>query len=237
MLDKAALQFCLADAFHPGCEMTWPVRHPSMYSAPFRFRHRPPSDPEPNYGKDLTTQNVEQPNGPLYAQAPGDITRWMALPWQGDTAFCRSGYDPEYDPYVPTFWPARVPNQVLTEDDYKIVVDTSRPIEERIAAWNRRAQWLRSLTGSIAEQMMQMIAEFGRMGIVEARPGVKEDPLFPETMYVETLPAERLEALRAQAVRLMAEAPAVRESRVRQAGWESEEQLAEFRSVRVRHRS
>jgi hypothetical protein len=235
MLDKAALHFCLADAFHPGCEVTWPVRHSSMYAAPFRFRHRPASDPEPNYGSNLTAQNVEQPNGPLYAQAPGDVTRWMALPWQGDTAFCRSGYEPEYDPYVPTFWSARVPNQVLTEDDYKIVVDTSQPMGERIAALNRRGQWLRSLTGSVAEQMMQMIAEFGKMGIVEARPGVKGDPLFPETLYVETLPPERLEALRAQAVKLMAEAPTVRESRVRQAGWESEAQLAEFRSVRVRH--
>ena len=40
MLDRAALEFCLADAFHPGCEMTWPVRHASMYMAPFRIRHR-----------------------------------------------------------------------------------------------------------------------------------------------------------------------------------------------------
>ena len=42
----------------------------------------------------------------------------MAVPWQTDTASCRSGYylgyGPRYDPYVPTFWPARVPNQVLT---------------------------------------------------------------------------------------------------------------------------
>ena len=26
MLDSAALHFCLADAFHPGCEMTWTMR-------------------------------------------------------------------------------------------------------------------------------------------------------------------------------------------------------------------
>ena len=37
MLDKAALHYCLADAFHPGCEMTWPLRHASMYEAPFRL--------------------------------------------------------------------------------------------------------------------------------------------------------------------------------------------------------
>jgi len=237
MLDAAALHFCLADAFHPGCEMTWPMRHLSMYTSPFRIRHRPAGDPEPDNGKELNAQNVEQPNGPLYAQAPGDITRWMAIPWQGDTAFCRSGYDPEYDPYLPMFWAARVPNQVLTEDDYKIVVDTSRPLHERLVALNHREQWLRSLTGSVARQMMQMIAEFGKMGVVETRPGVKNDPLFPETLYVETLTQERFEALRAHAARLKAEAPAAPESRVRQAGWESEEQLAEFRSVRVRHRS
>lgn len=237
MLDTAAMHFCLADAFHPGCEMTWPVRHSSMYSAPFRIRIRPASDPEPNYGTDLNAQNVQQPNGPLYAQSPGDITRWMAVPWQGDTAFCRSGYDPDYDPYLPMFWAARVPNQVLTEEDYQIVIDTSRPLQERLVALNHRKQWLRSLTGSVAQQMMQMIAEFGKMGVVEARPGVKGDPLFPETLFVETLTQERFEALRVQAATLLAAAPAAAEDRVRQAGWESEEQFAEFRSVRVRHRS
>ena len=59
--------------------------------------------------------------GPLYAQGPGDLTRWMGLPWQADTGFCRSGYTAPgytYDPYLPTFWPARVPNQVLTEANY-----------------------------------------------------------------------------------------------------------------------
>ena len=25
-LTQAAMAFCLADAFHPGCEMTWPLR-------------------------------------------------------------------------------------------------------------------------------------------------------------------------------------------------------------------
>src|SRR5205823_14648163 len=37
MLDQAALEFCLADAFHPGCEMTWPARQATMYMAPFRI--------------------------------------------------------------------------------------------------------------------------------------------------------------------------------------------------------
>ena len=233
-LTKSALHFCLADAFHPGCEMTWPMRHASMYEAPFRIRRRPPG-PEPTYGAQLTQQIALAPGGPLYAQGPGDISRWMALPWQGDTAFCRSGYDPDYDPYLPTFWPARVPNQVLTQEDYDKVVNTSLPREERIIAFNNRPNWLRALKGGVAEEMNQMVAHFGAMGIVEARPGIKNDPDFPETIYVETLIGSRLKAQAVQAVLLLQEQPAP-PTRVQRAGWESQEQLEEFRSVRVRHR-
>ena len=234
MLTKAALHFCLADAFHPGCEMTWPMRHASVYEAPFRIRRRAPG-PEPTYGSQLTQQIALQPGGPLYAQGPGDISRWMALPWQGDTAFCRSGYDPEYDPYLPTFWPARVPNQVLTQEDYEKVVNTSLPRERRVIAFNHRPNWLRALKGSVVEVMKQMVAHFGAMGIVEARPGVKNDPDFPEVIYVETLAGSHLRVQALQGTRLLAE-QATPLTRIQRAGWESQEQLEEFRSVRVRNR-
>ena len=105
MLDRAALDFCLADAFHPGCEITWPMRHQSLFTSPFRIRHAPPGSPAPDLGSTLTQDSALAVGGPLYAQRPGDLTRWMALPWQMDTAFCRSGDDTDYDPYLPTFWP------------------------------------------------------------------------------------------------------------------------------------
>jgi hypothetical protein len=235
MLDKAALHFCLADTFHPGCEMTWPMRHASMFAKPFRFRQRPQGTPEPDYGPQLNPQIALQTDGPLYAQGPGDITRWMALPWQGDTAFCRSGYNPEYDPYVPTFWAARVPNQVLTEEDYGTVMDTQRTRAERLAAYNHRPSWLRAIDeGAVADVMMRMIAEFGALGIVEARPGPKNDPDFPETIYVETLGASHLKAQAMKVSRLLA-APPRPLTRIERAGWSSEEQFRAFRSVRVRH--
>lgn len=235
MLTRAALHFCLADAFHPGCEMTWPMRQASMYESPFRIRRRPAGELEPSYGPELTQQIALRPGGPVYAQGPGDISRWMALPWQGDTAFCRSGYEPEFDPYLPTFWPARVPNQVLTEEDYQKVIDTSLPREERIIAFNNRPGWLRALTGNVAEQMNQMVAHFGAMGVVEARPGVKDDPEFPEVIYVESLAGSHLKKTALKVARLMTEQPAAL-SRTQRAGWESEQQLEEFRNIRVRHR-
>jgi hypothetical protein len=237
-LTEAALTFCLADAFHPGAELTWPLRHASMYSEPFRIRHRPAGEPEPDYGPRLTQAVVLRPNGPLYAQGPGDLTRWMALPWQGDTAYCRSGYDLEYDPYLPTFWPARVPNQVLTQVDFEIATDTRRPLAERLAAFNNRESWLRFLSGPPPAQMQQMIDGFGKQGILEARTWVPDDPQLPALMLVESLPAERTER------RLEADVPGVaaaaapvpahlrKKTRLERAGWESHEQHQAFRALR-----
>jgi hypothetical protein len=189
MLDRAALTFCLADAFHPGCEMTWPIRHTSMFMAPFRLRHRAIGDPEDNYGPTLTPDAVMVVDGPLYGQSPGSISRWMAVPWQGDTASCLSGYnmgfERRYDPYVPTFWPARVPNDVLTEHDYRIVMDVARPIGERQAAFERRAYWLRWLSRKYPQGINEMVSEFGKLGVVEARPG-PEDGAFGPVLHVES---------------------------------------------------
>lgn len=186
MLTKAALDFCLADAFHPGCEMTWPVRQIALYRAPFRFAHAPAGWVEPDYGITLTYAIASAPNGCLGPQVPGGISRWMAVPWQCDTASCRSGYNKAYDPYVPTFWPARVPNQVLTRQDYDMVMDTERPLPERQAAFARRADWDAplGLKAPYVTQINNMIAHFDHLGVVESRPGT-QDGSFPATMEVE----------------------------------------------------
>ncbi|MCL3997750.1 LodA/GoxA family CTQ-dependent oxidase [Streptomyces lavenduligriseus] len=206
LLDRAALDFCLADAFHPGCEVTWPVRHSSMYSEPFRIRHRPAGRPERPYGETLTQEDVFAADGPLQAQGPGDLTRWMAVPWQTDTASCRSGYEsgaglgPRYDPHLPTFWPARVPNHVLTEDDYRIVNrEPGHTAQEagdqdagaddpREAAFARRASWLRGLRGTYPEQLRQAVGEWHHFGIVESRPYTVGDGRFPARIQVESTP-------------------------------------------------
>jgi hypothetical protein len=239
MLDQAALHFCLADAFHPGCEMTWPVRHTSIFEKPFRFRLQARGQPASDYGSGLTPAIAMAPGGPLFEQGPGTISRWMALPWQGDTAFCRSGYpgySTSFDPYVPTFWPARVPNQVLTAEDYAVVMDLSRSREERLAAFNNRASWNRGLPTDVASAMMKMVADFAHMGVVEARPGIPFDPDFPAVIWVESIPAHRVEALRAHAAALMAERRPGPPTEAQLAGWESEAHRDAFAAVRLRFR-
>jgi hypothetical protein len=243
MLNKASLHYCLADAFHPGCELTWPIRHPSIFTNPFRIRRRRANENSNIYGSTLDQNEALAPNGPLYSQGPGDLTRWMGIPWQGDTAYCRSGYDPEFDPYLPSFWPARVPNWVLSEDDYKIVVDTCQTREQRLFAFNRRVSWYRFIDTepSVADRMKKMIAIFGAQGIVEARVGVPDDPDFPEVIYVESLREEQKEVFRVAAATSLEAAEKVpigsRLSRIHLAGWTDERHLLDALNLRARRKS
>lgn len=208
-LDLAALHFCMGGPFHPGCEMTWPMRHSSMYRAPFRLRQSPHGMTSSDYGEFLTQAAVNSTDGPLSASGPGDITKWMAVPWQSDTASCRAGYPgTEFpsDKFIPTFWPSRVPNNVITEEKYRIVTDTARPLTERMAAFNERPFWLRSLDFEqpYVHQITKMVHTVGDLGLVLKRefPG---DPDFPAVMYVETLPPA---AKKLAAAAPAAEAPA-----------------------------
>jgi hypothetical protein len=234
MLDKAALHFCLADAFHPGCEMTWPMRHTSLFESPFRIRWRPEVKVPIDFGPKLTPELAMKPGGALYDQTAGTISRWMAIPWQGDTAFCRSGYPGGFDPYVPSFWPARVPNQVLTEDEYRVVMDTARPRAERLAAFNRRASWTRGLPTDPVAAMMKMVVDFAGMGVVEPRPGIAHDPDFPPVIYVENLPPKRIQEL-TQYLRLRG-APSGPPTPAQRAGWEDDDHMNAFAAVRLRFR-
>lgn len=198
-LDRASLEFCLADAFHPGCEMTWPMRQPSIYMAAFRVLHAPAGWIEADYGPQLSLDMIPPPaNHPFLGQVPGGITRWMAVPWQTDTASCRDAgaYGKSYDPYLPTFWPARVPNEVLNEPHYEIVMDLKQSLNKRMAAFATRAAWTRPLGHKgYLDQINNMIERFGEMGVVEHRPG-PGDQHFPAAMQVQNLPAptrQRLE--------------------------------------------
>jgi len=183
-LDRGALEPCLGDAFHPGCEATWPVRVRHMWSGPYRLRHR--EGAEPDFGDLLTPEKAVSADGPLAGNLPGSLTRWMAVPWQTDTVSCRSGYDPDLDPFLPTFWAARVPNHVLSEADYQTVMSSSLPLSERQAAFANRRQFFRGLGPLDDLSILQdMVDGWYKLGLVASRPG-PSDGAFPSTLKVET---------------------------------------------------
>jgi len=187
-LDEAALAFCLADAFHPGCELTWIMRIPHLYSGFLRIKRRPPSSSEPDFGPILTPEVAVSATGPLNGSAAGDLTKWMAVPWQTDTASCLSGYGFfRTSPSLPTFWPARVPNDVLRLREYQVVMDESQPPAVRLAAFNHRFDWFRGFAGTVKE-IARMIREFHKLGIIEQQRGPTNLPGVPSAIWVESPP-------------------------------------------------
>jgi hypothetical protein len=127
-LDRAALQAAIGGAFFPGIEVSWLIRDPSVYAAPFRIKHH---------------ETI----------AAGHFTRQMALPWQADFFDCSKDtvtYNTaEADATlqstdVMTWWPTHRPDDVLTRgapdrvpwarDDDGTEIDTK---EKFLAEWHR----------------------------------------------------------------------------------------------------
>ncbi|MDQ3856705.1 MAG: LodA/GoxA family CTQ-dependent oxidase [Chloroflexota bacterium] len=190
-LDRAALEACDGGPFHPGTEVTWPLRHSSMYSGLCRLRLRGAHQPEPDYGDVLSLGELRGELGALRMSAPGDITRWMAVPWQTDTASCGSHYPnstvaiPPED--LPTFWPAAVPNKVLVEAAYRRVMDSGLSGAQRHAALSSRRQWTRHLPlAPYTERLKAMVQDWSRLGIIARRPGPRGEPSLPDELHVET---------------------------------------------------
>jgi hypothetical protein len=199
-LDRAALEHCIGGSFKPGYEMPWIMRVPTLYESPFRLRHRMRLLPErplpqrgratrgsltqPDYGDAMTSQIALSPQGPFRASGPGDITRWMAVPWQGDAASCGSAFEPALDPFLPTFWPARVPNAVLTWQSYQTVLNTSLDPAQRRSAFRTRQRWLRRLSPNFTQSLNDFNAEWHEFGLVTKQPG-PGDAEFPDEIYVE----------------------------------------------------
>jgi hypothetical protein len=185
-LDRAGLDSCLGGAYHPGIEVPWTLRVPMMWSGPRRLRVRSTAVEDIDYGTQLTPQQAMADDGPLAGSGPGDLTRWQGTPWQSDAASCRSGYEPNISPVLPTFWPARIPNHVLRQEDYLVVIDTTAPMADRQAAFEQRYDWERFVTAANRTETLQnMVENWGDLGIVTEQPG-PTDGAFPPVMKVET---------------------------------------------------
>lgn len=192
-LDRAALESCLGGAFHPGIEAPWVLRVRSMWHSPYRLKVRSTSFELQNYGRELTSEVTLSDDGPLQGAGPGDLTRWLGTPWHADGASCRSGYQRSISPVLPTFWPARIPTQVLAEADYRTVMDRGRPLSERRAAFNRRHDWERFIARPTRPPSLElMTTEWPKLGMVTERPG-PGDPEFPQAFKVESLVGFRAE--------------------------------------------
>lgn len=103
-LTRAALESCQGGGLYPGIEITSISRLAEFYNGEaFRV-----SD---EYG-------------------PGDITKWMAGPWQADFHACESHW-----------WPAIRPDEVISEETFEALVNEEGKVQE--ASQFKRVPWAR----------------------------------------------------------------------------------------------
>lgn len=112
VITRTILEACCGGAFYPGIEVTSIVRDPKLYQEAFRF------DSE--------------------VLAPGDVTKYMALPWQADFYECRDAW-----------WPAQRPDDVIHEDSFKEMFDEFGKAETMAESFEKtlgeRLEWARGV--------------------------------------------------------------------------------------------
>ena len=97
-------------------ELTYNLRHPTIYqrqynsqSEPFRIALGTRASLSQDLGPELTStilhQGFKGEPSPVAQQMPGDLTRWMGIPWQCDAFSCQQVDTPR------TFQPQPVASQ------------------------------------------------------------------------------------------------------------------------------
>lgn len=196
LLDRAPLEDCLGGPFHPGIELTWTLRVPQMWqpadpndrkSLPYRLRILEGS-PRDDYGSELTGEEATASGGPTDGSGPGSLTRWMGVPWQTDEASCLAGYDLSTYLPLPSFWAARVPNEVLSDKAYRRVIDRKLPMAQRLKHMSYRQFWLRDINVNNNDRRRLMVTSWDKMGIVTEQKGPRdhEEAGLPARFWVET---------------------------------------------------
>ena len=101
-----------------------------------------------------------------------------------------SGYDLTLYLPLPSFWAARVPNQVLSEDSYERSVKAGElNIAQRLKHFDYRQDWLRDLGSVYQTKINHMISEWHELGIIaktEDNAENNKDGFLPDTVWKET---------------------------------------------------
>ncbi|NEQ66282.1 MAG: hypothetical protein F6K21_12405 [Symploca sp. SIO2D2] len=156
-LTIASLENGVGGAFVPGIEMTWICRNPKIYSEPFRIKH----NKELKKGQELSLDmNLDD------GLEPGDITKFMAIPWQGDFNLC------SIQPIdrIVWWWPAQRPLFVYKDPRPTLVPANSNIPSEVIK--KQQVAWIGSSYDQKADDYLafpddiEMVDKWYKLGFV-----------------------------------------------------------------------
>jgi hypothetical protein len=191
-LSRAPLYECLGGPFHPGIELTWIMRRASVWAGPYRLKVLDDDEPaRQDFGRALTAEICLGDDGPLRGVAPGALTRWLGVPWHTDEASCQSDFEYAPSTYLsmPSYWGARVPNQVLSTEAWSRAVDAVGLGVQRLKHATYREDWTRDINGrNYYERIASMVQEWWMLGMVLPRdtPAHLRAVGLPSTVHVES---------------------------------------------------
>lgn len=220
LMTRAVLETLYGGGFHPGVELTWPMRHAQMYkentSTFFSVNGRQEYDlfglrevrlnsaskevQDKVFFKDfgflMTPEDVRKSMDSkneeywLWQITPGDLTKWMGIPWQSDAGSCQAVWTKSQYP-VPAWWAANLPIDVLTNESYKAIKSAETLPDTKRNLYASRQPWLQTTDtgyvgyhaeGGYLNGLINMVYQWDQIGSVAARK--LELDGYPKTVYV-----------------------------------------------------
>jgi len=126
-LDKASLMACLGGRFSPGIDLTFTVRQPDVYvrnwkgkDGPFRIAARPLDYSRATKEQPFLTGGYVPMNTGTHTVEPGDMTKFMSIPWHTDYNSCATHPTSPSIRNITTLywsWPAQRPVNVYVASE------------------------------------------------------------------------------------------------------------------------
>ena len=179
-LDVAVLSNCLGGRYVPGIEVSYPVRCAEIYiddwrrsgAGPFRVKPKPLDYAEADRGTPFLTSGWIPLHGMTDGLEPGDLSKFMAIPWQTDYNSCSihqtlintNGVNESNGASTTLYWswPSQRPDAVyVAEEVYSNVLPEQR--------WSIRGPGTYAVNPASAatfQDPLDSIAKWDRIGII-----------------------------------------------------------------------
>jgi len=197
-LDMAALSNCLGGRYVPGIEVSYPVRQPDIYltdwqtsgSGPFRIRHKALDYRAARPGTPFLTGGWIPLHGMTDGLEPGDLSKFMSIPWQTDYNSCSihptsintQGQNVATGNATTLYWswPSQRPDAVYVADE--IVNDVLSTQRWSIRGPGTHAYNLAS--ASTFQKALQSVQQWDRIGVVIQGTAIPGKRIVPD-YYLE----------------------------------------------------
>jgi hypothetical protein len=197
-LDMASLSNCLGGRYVPGIEVSYPVRQPDLYitdwresgSGPFRIKHKPLDYATATKTVPFLTGGWIPLHGMTGGLEPGDLSKFMSVPWQTDYNSCSihqtsintAGQNTATGNPTTLYWswPSQRPDAVYVAAD---VVDNVLPAQK----WSIRGKGTYATdpkTSSTFQKPLQAVTEWDRIGVVVQGTAIEGGGFAPD-YYLE----------------------------------------------------